>query len=188
LLRTPEAMHADIDAMQDAASGFFAMPEDVKQGLGEFTVVSGKVVGYRNSGAMDTEFLEMHVFNDLQPCPSPPLPSAEFSDVVVPLYCGLGAIARDLLTAMAEHINIAPEALIDNIDPAHPSELEEGDLTASVLRICSYHCENQEEPQSQKGGADTVCGRVAREAGVLFDEHTDSTFITVALISKVPGL
>jgi len=33
-----------------------------------------------------------------------------------------------------------------------------------------------------------MVGTVAKEARVLFDEHTDSTFITVALVSKVPGL
>ena len=112
LLRTPESMHADIDAIQDAAAGaaghathrvvrltisdfvfvtcafpfayfagFFALPTEVKEGLGEFQIVSGKarvsivmtepalsedppsqVCGYKNSVEMDTEFLEMHVF------------------------------------------------------------------------------------------------------------------------------
>jgi len=113
------------------------------------------------------------------------MPREQFAGTVVPLYRGLSHIARDLLGAMAEHLDLPPEAFTDNIDPLDVEQLADGDLTASVLRICSYHLG---ATLDTKGGGSSMVGKVANEAGVLFDEHTDSSFITVALVSKIPGL
>jgi len=43
LLRTPEAMHGDIDSIQDTMKAFFELPQETKDACGEFKIVSGKV-------------------------------------------------------------------------------------------------------------------------------------------------
>ena len=84
------------------------------------------------------------------------MPRDQFADTVVPLYHGLSHIARDLLGAMAEHLGLPAETFTENIDPPNVEQLAEGDLTASVLRICSYHLG---ESADSKGGDISMVGK-----------------------------
>eukprot|EP00439_Symbiodinium_sp_Y106_P037074 s7461_g4.t1 len=96
------------------------------------------------------------------------------------------ALARSLITWMAEFLEIPPEALLQSLDEASLSNLEDGDCSASVLRLCSYgfQAEAAEEAQGRQGSE-----QVAVELeSVVFDEHTDASFMTLAPVGSLPGL
>ena len=71
-----------------------------------------------------------------------------------------------VLAAIATEMGISPSIFFDVMDAA---EIPQGHLTSSVLRVCKY----------SPGG---------RRHELAFGEHTDSSFVTVALCSTVPGL
>ena len=99
----------------------------------------------------------------------------EFSAAASALYDRLWRLSRVLLHALAAFITLDPAALLAPIDPEQPDQLPEGALTSTVLRVCHYHGGD---------GSGAGCARTVPPArsGVLFDEHTDSSLLTLSLL------
>jgi len=178
LLDVEETLAAAPSNLIDAAGEFFAMDQEAKDATGGFQNFKGRVAGYKNSQLQDSEFLELHLTHKDGCCPELPAP-LNFQEVMVPCYRAMSLLARQLLVRMANHIEADPGVFLDSLDPDEPAEMGDDTITSSCLRVCSYHCEDKEE--GPRGGKEA-------RRGVLFDEHTDSTFVTVAPISRVPGL
>merc|ERR1712190_566782 len=84
------------------------------------------------------------------------------------------------------------------LDEASLANLEEGDCGASVLRLACYGCEPEADEGEERAEEDTIAstenGSAERDLlnneneGVLFDEHTDASFLTLAPVGSEPGL
>ena len=103
-----------------------------------------------------------------------PLQLPEFSAAASALYARLWRLSRALLGALAASITLEPAALLAPVDPEHTDQLAEGALTSTVLRVCHYHA----------GEGSAGCARTSPPAksGVLFDEHSDSSLLTLSLL------
>merc|ERR1712167_448449 len=83
---------------------------------------------------------------------------------------------------LAEHLNAPAPALLHCLDEPGLANLETGDVSASVLRLACY-----DEIDGASGT--TACkDDAANEPKVVFDEHTDASFVTMAPLGTAPGL
>ena len=183
IVRLPACAHAEATAVRAAASEFFALDQVQKREIGDFRVVGDTYVGYRDASGTrqdcDAEFLEVHLNNGGHAFPDPP--GCGVGPAAAALYARLFEMARGLLQLLATHIGVPAEALLAPIDPPNANELDEGSLTSSVLRLCHYR-RAQTEATGRATEADDTPAAPARRAEVLFDEHTDSSLLTLSML------
>lgn len=172
---TPELERA-VSEMQALAAEFFKLPRATRQKIGTLRLYRDKVVGYRELGGGAARFMEVHALAGGGVIPAaravPGLPAASER-----LHTHLQAMARTIITWMAEHIGVSPTALLQCIDEPSLQNREDGDCGASVLRLSCY-------------GSDMGCEEdsIVPLEGVVFDEHTDASYVTIAPVSVTPGL
>lgn len=205
LLRLPPSMRAEVDAMRDAAAAFFNLSAERKAAVGDFRVVGDTYVGYRDSAACDAEFLELHVTANGRAFPEV---SSELSASMVALHRRLSRLGRSLLRGMAAHIGVDPAAFLAPLspldselegatdpDPSCGPSCEPSKLSSTVLRLCHYRSSKSERGVGGRGvGAicdssseqvsEQVSAQVSEQVSeqVLFDEHTDSSLLTLSLL------
>ncbi|CAE7349462.1 unnamed protein product [Symbiodinium pilosum] len=158
--------------MQDLAEKFFRRPRDERCALGRLRLYRDKVVGYRELAGGAARFLEVHAVAGLgRTVPAPQVPG-RLSQEAAELHQALQGMARSMLTWMADHIGVPPEALLQSLDEASLENLEDGDCSASVLRLCSYGFEAEAHADASE----------VELWPVVFDEHTDASFLTLACV------
>lgn len=174
VLAIQSSLQENISQMNGLAEQFFSRPREERCAVGRLRLYRNKVIGYRELGGGSARFLEVHALAGGGAIPNPKVPG------LVKLACALHrsfqGMARQILSWLAEHRNLPPEALLQCIDTEALNNLEDGDCSASVLRLCSYGFESEAEPET------------TAEESVVFDEHTDSSFLTLAAIGSSPGL
>mmetsp|Transcript_90646 Transcript_90646/g.180274 ORF Transcript_90646/g.180274 Transcript_90646/m.180274 type:complete len:385 (+) Transcript_90646:43-1197(+) len=181
IIRMPTEMHEAVRQMQQLAFEFFDRPEEERYALGRLRLFKDKVVGYRELGGGTARFLEVHVLAGMgRAIPAPRVPK-DLGPVAVRLHRLLQDMARILITWLAEHIAVPPAALLQCIDEASLGNLEDGDCSASVLRLCCYGYAGEEGNSEHKTGKTQV-------EEVFFDEHTDASYLTLAPVGSEPGL
>ena len=178
LLRFAAPAAAEVAALRATAANFFALPTDSKKAIGDFKHVSDTYAGYRDSASIDAEFLEVHTTREggtYPPLSSPP----GLADAAATLYRRLDGMARRLLHILAtEGLGVDPEALLAPLD----SLAGDKDISSSVLRVCHYR---RRPPLT----GSQASGEEPAEVEVLFDEHTDSSLLTLStLCPGAPGL
>ena len=178
VIKLPVEALADITAVRNSASTFFALPADSKRtAVGDFRQVGGTYAGYRDLAGSarqsdcDAEFLEVHVDRAGAAVPAPPEPPA-LAAAAAALHARLLAVARALLGLLADHIQAPAGALLDPVDPPSPELLDEGQISSSVLRVCHYRARVAGDGENGAGA----------DRGVLFAEHTDSALLTLSLL------
>eukprot|EP00931_Biecheleriopsis_adriatica_P011964 TRINITY_DN113060_c0_g1_i1.p1 TRINITY_DN113060_c0_g1~~TRINITY_DN113060_c0_g1_i1.p1 ORF type:complete len:401 (+),score=100.78 TRINITY_DN113060_c0_g1_i1:72-1274(+) len=186
VLAVPSSLCAAVAQMQDLAEEFFTRPREERCALGRLRLYRDKVIGYRELGGGCARFLEVHTMAGGGAIPLPKAPRG-LGPVAVKLHRELQAMARLLLTWLAEHAKVPGAALLQCIDAASLENLEEGDCSASVLRLCSYGFETD---STLEDGVAAQAANICPETGesVVFDEHTDASFLTLAPVGTVPGL
>ncbi|CAJ1357380.1 unnamed protein product [Effrenium voratum] len=172
LLEVPGSFQESVRQMQGLAEEFFRRPREERCAVGRLRLYRDKVVGYREMGGGFARFLEVHALAGGGAIPNPKVPG--LVRLSAELHKSLQAMARKLITWLAEHCHVPPEALLQCIDQEGLENLEDGDCSASVLRLCSYGLE--------------ACAEEEASHAVFFDEHTDSSFLTLAPVGSAPGL
>lgn len=176
IIVAPQAVRELAASMRDLALEFFARPQEERCALGKLRLYREKVVGYRELGGGRARFLEVHAIAGGGAIPRPKAP-ATLHKVAERLYLGLQDMAIKLIAWLAEHQGIPAAALLQCLDAAALENLEDGDCGASVLRLGWYGSMPQGERASE--GSDDA---------VVFDEHTDASFLTLAAVGSTPGL
>ena len=210
ILRFPADATSEVAALRSHAGGFFALPAENKRAIGDFKHVGDTYAGYRDSASIDAEFLEVHTLASGGTFPelgSPP----GMSEASAALFRRLDGMSRRLLELLATvGLGVDSQALLAPLDPptnggggasasaagssaapagesagesaggevvANGSSEAARDISSSVLRVCHYR--RRDESGGGRGGG----------VEVLFDEHTDSSFITLStLCPGAPGL
>lgn len=155
----------------------FKLSEEEKNAAGKYTCVNNLAVGYRND--VERQFIECRITNQRNSVPD--YNQVEmFQTTVRQLYAAILDVAKLVLTIIANNIllidsaslldltDIVPNLILLNEEVAVETEVK---LASSLLRICYYEGLETEETKTVRFGA-----------------HTDTSFITVALHSSVPGL
>jgi isopenicillin N synthase-like dioxygenase len=174
VVKLPESERETISDFNRSCTCFFGLEQKIKQKLaGDLRHVNGQLVGYQQNE--DREFLETRMDSDGDPLPLIPskiVPGYEQSAAEV--YKMMTILGREVLSAIARSLCIDPQVFLSAVDVP-------GEMTASVLRICHYgkKMEGSEQASAPKG---------SDSSAVAFGEHTDSSFVTLALCSLVPGL
>lgn len=186
VLELPDSLKRLCAEMQDLAQEFFRRPRNERCALGRLRLYRDKVVGYRELAGGSARFLEVHArAAGRGGLPAPKVPAA-LGRRAAELHQALQALARSLIAWMAEFLEIPPEALLQSLDEASLSNLEDGDCSASVLRLCSYGFQAEaEEVEAKSEGSEAVAAELE---SVVFDEHTDASFLTLAPVGSLPGL
>lgn len=128
----------------------------------------GVNVGYRKEGIM--EFLETRQYIKSKHI-EPQIAIPGYYDIVSDLFPFLSNIGSHILIGLARNLGLDPNSFLSLTDlmfhtgSGLVSKTEW--LSSSVLRVCKY-------PADGKGD-------------ILFGEHTDTTFLTVGLLSQRPG-
>lgn len=189
IVRFTPAAHLEVVAMRAAAAGFFQLEKAEKAAVGDLRYVGDTYAGYRDSATIDAEFLELHTTSAGDAYP--PLPkSPDLSTAGAALHARLDAMSRCMLSILAAHIDVPAEAFLAPLDPptAVPLAAATG-LTSSVLRVCHYRGRRGGGGAAAAATSASVRGGAADEIEVLFDEHTDSSFLTLStLCPTAPGL
>jgi len=179
IVGAPPELQSAVSEVQTLAAEFWKLPRATRQKIGTLRLYRDKVVGYRELGGGAARFMEVHKLAGRGVIPRaqavPGLPAASER-----LLVQLQAMARTMLTWMAEYIGVSPTALLQCIDEPSLQNREDGDCGASVLRLSCYGSEGGAEAEEQP------CTLPAE--GVVFDEHTDASFLTLAPVSFTPGL
>ncbi|KAL1522071.1 hypothetical protein AB1Y20_021714 [Prymnesium parvum] len=172
VLRLPDHLAAELSALREGARAFFALPAKAKARVGAFRRIAETYVGYRDCADRDSEFLEMHLSPDGTAYPREELSPALLAASEA-AHARLSRMARRLLAVLAAGLDLPPAAFLAPLDPEPLSRLPAGALSSSVLRLCHYR-----PRQAGAAGGD-----------VLFDEHTDSTLLTLSpLCPEAAGL
>eukprot|EP00933_Yihiella_yeosuensis_P030662 TRINITY_DN24279_c1_g1_i2.p1 TRINITY_DN24279_c1_g1~~TRINITY_DN24279_c1_g1_i2.p1 ORF type:complete len:432 (+),score=69.26 TRINITY_DN24279_c1_g1_i2:61-1356(+) len=181
LLAPSPVLSEHVSTMQHVAAEFFERPSEERYALGKLRLYRDKVVGYRELGSGFARFLEVHALSGGGSIPRVKTPK-QLGQIAVKIHQELQVMSRELLSWLADHAGVPREALLQCIDEAKLENLQEGDCSASVLRLCSYGFESEFEPTAPE---DSSSGE-----GVVsfFDEHTDASFLTLAPVGSVPGL
>jgi len=177
LLAIPGSLQENIGQMNGLAEKFFSRPREERCAVGRLRLYRNKVIGYRELGGGTARFLEVHALAGGGAIPNPKVPG--LVKLAAGLHQSFQGMARQLLTWLAEDQGVPPDALLQCIDEEILENLEDGDCSASVLRLCSYGFESE---------ADVLEAERREEGSVVFDEHTDSSFLTLAAVGSVPGL
>ncbi|OLP98667.1 hypothetical protein AK812_SmicGene18854 [Symbiodinium microadriaticum] len=172
VLELPDSLKRLCAEMQDLAQEFFRRPRNERCALGRLRLYRDKVVGYRELAGGSARFLEVHArAAGRGGLPAPKVPAA-LGRRAAELHQALQALARSLIAWMAEFLEIPPEALLQSLDEASLSNLEDGDCSASVLRLCSYGFQAEaEEVEAKSEGSEAVAAELE---SVVFDEPVGS--------------
>jgi len=161
----------------------FAQAQAVKSDKGAYRGDQQVAVGYRRED--QREFLETRLYTDGRVDPSfPEVP--RYDDTVKLLFGLLSQIAECVLRSILGEIGLDPRSILDLTDlqdclSSEPSSSSSAPTSpsSSLLRVCSY-------PSSDQGGREGEGGFA--EIDIAFGAHTDTSFLTVAPASSVPGL
>lgn len=125
------------------------------------------------------------------------------------IYSALYRVGVEVLVSVAQYLQIDPQFLLDLTDLEQLSALDEHAVhdeengyipdginaptaeslrkftySSTLLRICKYAVEQNDVADATK----TKVELRSRRRPIAFGAHTDSSFITVALLASVPGL
>lgn len=194
ILRLPDATQELVAKMQPLATEFFGLPRGDRCGMGKLRLFKDKVIGYRELGGGSARFLEIHRLAGLEATIPRPKKPPTMSRVAAKLHVELQGIARSLLTWLAEYAELPPAALLQAIDEASLENLEDGDCGASVLRLGCYGWEPdsneivEASPATEEGNGTAAEPKNGEQGDVVFHEHTDASFLTLAPVGSAPGL
>jgi isopenicillin N synthase-like dioxygenase len=142
----------------------------------------------------------------LQRTPDPKIPIEDYTAVVDKMFKTLSKISIDLLRGLASRIGLHCDTFVSLTDlydhladgsdggkdakclySAPPTA---GSISASLLRICRYP--NNVTTAERDGNTDneiTACLNFGHEVdSIQFGAHTDTSFLTLGVVSKTPGL
>lgn len=160
----PLQAQAALDHVRELTVPFFARPPEEKKQIGDFRVTKRKIVGYRQRED-GSQFLEVHAAQGGKIYPDPGIPG--FAKVAAILHQQLLMVGRQVLAWIAEYMGIPSQALLQCLDDPALSNVAVDDFGSCVLRLCNYaQCEET----------------------VVFGEHTDASYLTLAARSSTPGL
>lgn len=179
----PPSVQQAVAEVQALAAQFFELPAAERRALGSLRLFKSKVIGYRELGGGSARFLELHALSGGRVMPPPKNPIA-LRRVAARLHIELQSMARSLITWLADDIGVPPAALLQCLDDGDLSNLDGADCGASVLRLASYGYEADGLEKEAGSSAD----RPDESGGVVFDEHTDASFVTLAPVCPTPGL
>jgi hypothetical protein len=153
-------------------SRIFQQTTDEKDRISPFDSIQGQTMGYRREGLR--EFIETRLQGSLggeteTETVLPVIDKEEFHETVKIIWKVLRAVVVDVLSCMAHAIGIDPSYFLELIDQ---DPLPEGEVSSTVLRICSYPFDLNHSQESQ----------------VSFGAHTDTSFITIGTFSSTSGL
>lgn len=165
VLSAPLQLQPALGCVYELIGPFFDRPAEEKNTeLGEFRYSKRKVVGYRQRDD-GSQFLEVHAAAGGNIHPNVSI--AGFAPVAAVLHRELLIVGRQVMAWMSDHLAIPTEALVQCLDEPALSNVAVDDFGSSVLRLCNYaQCS---EP-------------------VVFGEHTDASYLTLAPRSSTPGL
>lgn len=197
LVELPPRLHALVDDARAASADFFRLGALEKQSVGGFARIGAAYAGYRQDARTGGEFLELRIARTGALVPAPPAAVAHLDAPARELSRTLLALAHRLLAAMAEQLGLRPEVFTELLDaPDGEADAPDG-VVHSVLRVCCYPAATPPSlpPSSDAAIADesaragTFLASSAETARVLFDEHTDSSMVTLSLLDPAsPGL
>ena len=186
IIRLPADALNEIAMLRASALSFFSLSEDDKQCVGEqdaSLAAYAEGVGYRSRPQNDSEFLETFIR-----CESgktvPSLGVVEgFNEATSQLHRRLTLVARTCLHAIEEHLHLPSTTLLAPL-ALHRGTLdcgEKDEVSTSLLRICHYGSLTAKVVQTE--------GEASQIPQVGFAHHTDSTLLTLSLLSPAtPGL
>eukprot|EP01041_Mallomonas_annulata_P003832 gene3832-7635_t len=151
-----------LDVWHEVFSASFDLSSDDKNYLGPYRMEKGATIGYRIE--QEREFLETRIGGN--GAVEPAVDVMNFSQTVAGLHRIFTAISTAVLSCVSTEMGLDPRYFLDLTDRGHPGEDE---WSSSVLRICHY-------PNTSSGRS------------VLFGAHTDTSFVTIAPLSRVSGL
>jgi isopenicillin N synthase-like dioxygenase len=147
-------------------SKIFQQTNDEKERISQFDSIQGQTMGYRREGFR--EFLETRLQGQDLVLPTL-IEMTEFHETVKIMWGVLREIVVDALSCMAHLIGIDPSYFLELIDQ---DPLPEGEVSSTVLRICSYPFDINHTKDNQ----------------ISFGAHTDTSFITIGTFSSTSGL
>ena len=140
----------------------FDSTNEYKNKLLQYSTIKGVTVGYRNDN--NREFIETRVCANKRTLPI--INVNRFEDVVHNMYTRLSVVSQQILSCICEYLGVDDEYLVNLVDRG---TLTGEDLSSSVIRICRYPADD------------------AQGSRVSFGAHTDTSFLTLAPFSSVPG-
>jgi len=189
----PPEIEPQIDAVHNGADVFFDLDDDIKEAVGEFAQVQGKLTGY-SDGRLREQF-ECRLTHTSHMGSNPPTPGDELKAIPYPLqpegfanalcecYRTFEGYGRFYITILAEGMGYEPQFFTDLLDGAagaHPAEHRPvmptpESTTSSILRVMKY--DSQTQGESAEGGKECLC-----------EAHLDVGFVTIDPCTETPGL
>lgn len=171
----------------------FEQDEETKKGGGTYRSEKKLPVGYRKDD--EREFFETRIITresiDGKQVIDPCYDAIEHYEKLVKFTVALQRfVARVVLRDLLLDIGINPESVIDltDIDERVDESINRGshgadicDVSSSLLRICSYPAVSSDR---QSSGTPTD----RSDSMIAFGSHTDTSFLTLGLVSSTPGL
>ena len=174
----------------------FSLSNEEKEAAGSYRTECGVSVGYRVDS--EREFFESRIRSDARPEPN--FPQVErYTRTVQDMYSLLNKIAISVVKDIAAFMGIDEQFFFDLTDLQSDGILSEStlvnketgeatmrsNLSSSLLRICKYHDDNVPISLTEQ---DSVSSSDNTNRKVWFGAHTDSSFLTLSLLSHTPGL
>ena len=134
VLRFEPAALDEVAALRERAADFFAQPAHVKRSIGDLHNVGNTYAGYRDSAAVDAEFLEVHTTarGTYPPLEQP----AGMSEAAAALFRRLDGMSRQLLSILATSgIGVDASALLAPLDAPHNADDAASTAGASDLSL-----------------------------------------------------
>jgi isopenicillin N synthase-like dioxygenase len=158
----------------------FNLDENIKNSLPHFGSLKGYTMGYRVEGCR--EFIETRRCDNSKILPS--IPVDGYDAFVLDLMSILDRVGKRVMSCMAQGLGVEDSYILDLCDNMSEIGLNDintaddcVDISSSLLRICNYPVTHSHEIATSK-----LSGNVA------FGAHTDTSFVTVAPVSRLCGL
>jgi len=177
LLRLSENDARLLERLRPLAEAFFDQTSEQKAAIGGFRQVGTTYAGYRDHRDCDTEFLELHVTTAGATVPELTQPVG-LAEAARALHARLYALGRLLLTIIASHLGVDSAAFLA---PLAPADAPPDYVSASVMRLCHYRAARH--PAAGPDASVPASPPPPTEREVLFDQHTDSSMLTLSPLS-----
>lgn len=181
----------------------FALSLDAKEGAGVYRNDQGVALGFRKED--QREFFETRLYRGgsggggVRVSPSFAADVPSYDTVVEGLFSALSRVSLSVLSALCRGPGLDARAIADLTDLAvAKSEGPSGDaapreISSSLLRVCYYPPTDAPTPLAPTLSDDPPLPPPATatdpsDAQVAFGSHTDTSFLTIGLLSSSPGL
>ena len=200
-----QAQSPRLSEWEQCFSSAFALPQETKEAEGVFRNDQGVALGYRQED--QREFLETRVYRGSKGH-GPHVVSPSFAERVTDYDAfvnGIFSILSNAALAVLEVLCMGPGLdfrCITDLTDLPQSASDKGidmEISSSLLRICSYPLvpelpdalpvpppNSMTEPTPPMASPATSTD--PSDAQIVFGSHTDTSFLTIGLLSRTPGL